>query len=459
MTNNVPSRFSDIGQGQWAGFKPPEWSPVPAGGFVGNVGNIGHRETVVVIGASYAGLSAALELVNQNKEKGLKTNVIVLEAKTIGDSPSGKSGGHICGFQAEEREILAHCGKGLGQQLLDRNPVIVDGVRELVAREGINCGLEERDGYIWVTRKDKQQELIDDGSSYAIEPYKYLMGLAKAASDKGAKIYEGVKVTGVDSTNPDYCIVNTSQGPIKAGHVIAAGGYGMARQLKEVRNLVKQTVELSIVTIRIPIDEEMLRRIMPAAEGKPLSGCDDARNVQWWSVYPSGEGKYELLTGTRITARESGVNPQKIFDSLVELMPDLRGSSFAVEQNEKLLFTGNLLPSAGVAGDNNRIMYASTFGGHGVAVGTDMGKAIADNIVGAKVGDPTLQETFKLYADVHHAGSSLMLIDAFRKAAAAAGVAALNVGNGALLNLKTWALEKVPEALRRYNRANRNQPN
>src|ERR1700683_2653090 len=90
------------------------------------------RTDVIVIGAGYTGLSAALHLAL----RGIK--VVLLEAGEVGFGASGRNGGQVNpGLKPDPDEILESFGAELGARMLAFAGCAPDVVFNLIERHGI----------------------------------------------------------------------------------------------------------------------------------------------------------------------------------------------------------------------------------------------------------------------------------------------------------------------------------
>ncbi|HET7883577.1 MAG TPA: FAD-dependent oxidoreductase [Acetobacteraceae bacterium] len=174
---------------------------------------------VAVIGAGFTGLSTALHLA----EAGI--DVVVLEAKHIGWGASGRAFGQVVPYlKLGHAAILRHYGSERGQRIVDAVAAGPDLVFELIGRHRIECWairsglifaahspggrreLEARTRY-WQQR-NAPVEMLEGarcaefiGSSLYpsasldrrggnINPFAYARGLAHAAANAGATLYE-----------------------------------------------------------------------------------------------------------------------------------------------------------------------------------------------------------------------------------------------------------------------------
>lgn len=213
-----------------------------------------HRADVVVIGAGFTGVSAALDLA----QAGL--SVIVLEAGLVGAGASGRNGGLICsGWRQDQPWLESRLGADAAAKLWALSE---DAKADLLARTkalGIDVHhesglinvahapsmmdwldedaevLASRYGYRQLARLDRQAcaEALGtdvyfggwhDGGAGRIQPLRLLYGLAQAAVEAGAILFEGSTVTGIGAKKDGRHVVNTDGGAeVHAAHVLVCG--------------------------------------------------------------------------------------------------------------------------------------------------------------------------------------------------------------------------------------------
>jgi glycine/D-amino acid oxidase-like deaminating enzyme len=69
---------------------------------------------------------------------------------------------------------------------------------------------------------------------------------------------------------------------------------------------------------------------------------------------------------------------------------------------ERLCFTRDGLPNVGIIGPYRRVFYVHALGGHGLAIGTMLGEAVAQKAWGVVSGDPVQDLIFDDFASVRH---------------------------------------------------------
>jgi glycine/D-amino acid oxidase-like deaminating enzyme len=77
---------------------------------------------------------------------------------------------------------------------------------------------------------------------------------------------------------------------------------------------------------------------------------------------------------------------------MVELFPDLAGTSIAYAWGGNIAFTRDQLAHAGLL---EGVYYAGGYGRHGVAMATWLGEQIARRIVGEQVDNPFFDDRFR----------------------------------------------------------------
>ncbi len=210
--------------------------------------------SVLVVGAGYTGLAAALELRRRN------VDTVVVDAGQLGAGASSRNAGMIhAGLHRNLGWLEKRFGER-GRALRASSVAAVDLVEQLAAEFAPHAGFR-RCGWLhlahrgsrWRTLHQDQVErrrvgestrllapaelgeesscrsfagalLTDNGAS--IHPGRYLAGLARAALTAGARIHPGLEVLAVAPRPGPGVRVHTSEGPIEARHLlIATNGY------------------------------------------------------------------------------------------------------------------------------------------------------------------------------------------------------------------------------------------
>jgi glycine/D-amino acid oxidase-like deaminating enzyme len=363
-----------------------------------------NEPAIVLIGAGFIGVSAALHLAEMVQATGHATRIVLLEQDRVASGPTGKGAGHVCGLQATEETICALPAPARPAALLGAAADAKRLVHSLIARLGIPCDV--RRGYVTINA-DGSQTTTEGGDDYGIDPYPYALALAKEAARLGVEIVESTAVTGLTAT-PDGYTINTVWGTLMASCVLACGGHRMAQTIPLLAPLRRGTTELRVSTIRTgPLPDTVLRQIMPAAAGRRFPFANVSADVAYGSI----DRTNRMIFGAHATAWGKP-DPVTIFGTLTRLLPMLPEAFRAATGTalgwqplvvaEPLCFTRNYLPNVGALPSHPRVLFAHALGGHGLAVGTMLGQAAADKLWGLRTGDATCGARFDTFAAVPH---------------------------------------------------------
>ena len=226
---------------------------------------------IVVVGAGYTGLSAALHLCE------LGTDVIVVDAVEPGYGASGRNGGQVIpGLKLYPDEVRSRLGESLGDTVVQETNRSADVVFDLIDKHRIECQAS-RKGFIQpafssasceVVRKRAELladfgapvELLDqqataeylgsedyhiallDKRGGSLQPLNYTRGLARTAQANGARIYSNTIVNGIHRTNSGWR-VNCQNSKIDADQVlICTNGYSDLNDGSELWPGLKKSV-------------------------------------------------------------------------------------------------------------------------------------------------------------------------------------------------------------------------
>ena len=226
------------------------------------------RFDACVLGGGISGLSAALHLA----ERGMR--VALLEARHLGYGGSGRSGGQcIFGYACEMSTLEKAVGAADARRMWN---VAVEGLqlqRDLIARHAIDCdytpghmivGMKRRHddslraeldhlanhygyGSLRLIGRDELRTLVAtqrytsalfDSNGGHLHPYRYTLGLGRAATQAGVTIFENSWVTRLDvaQTAGADNLAHTSQGTVRARHLLVAGGALLGRLVPSLAN-------------------------------------------------------------------------------------------------------------------------------------------------------------------------------------------------------------------------------
>ncbi len=356
---------------------------------------------VVIIGAGYAGLNAALELHREG------IDCIVLDANEPGYGGSSRNGGMVSGGVNVGKRYMA---KALSDE--EAAPFLTDAadafgfIEDLIARHAIDCGWT-RAGYFlgawckshydtmahkadllnqtagsesYLVPPERQREEI--GSDYYrgglvvgraghLHPALFFKGLLDLCEARNIPIASRTPATRLTET-PGGWRVETPRGSIHAGDVlIATNGYTgdvtpeLKRRVVPVGSYIIATEELS---------PDLAASISP----KNRSFADTRRVLTYYRMSPDGK---RLIFGGR--AKFGHTDPVEtapiLHRFMIDRFPQLRGTRITHAWTGNVAFTLDEMPHMGKF---KNLHYALGCNGSGIAMMSYLGHQTARKIAG-----------------------------------------------------------------------------
>ncbi len=355
---------------------------------------------VCVIGGGYSGLSSALHLAERGYD------VILLEANRIGWGASGRNGGQVGSGQRQEQDVLEDMlGIADARRLWDLAEESKTVVKTRIARHKIDCDLKPgilhaaskpadaadfepyveklaRDyGYAHLRSVSKDEigamlgtnryhgGILDSDSAH-LHPLNYALGLARAADDAGARLFEASRVSGYQ--DGAVCRVACNGHQVIAHHVVlACNGYlerlepRLAGKIMPINNFILATEPLGDALAR-----EIIRDDVAVADTKFVID-------------------YYRLSADRRLLFGGGENYRRSFPAdiagfvrkyMLRVYPQLESKRIDYAWGGTLAITLNRMPDFGRLSSN--IYFVQGFSGHGVAMASLAGKLIAEAVAG-----------------------------------------------------------------------------
>jgi glycine/D-amino acid oxidase-like deaminating enzyme len=373
------------------------------------------RRDVVIVGAGYTGLSAARVLARSGAD------VLVHEREEVGWGASSRNAGQVLtGLRVDAAALVARYGPVRARELFDISLSAIARLEALVAEEGIECEYE-RVGHIQaasvpshfddlrdeqallarvfghrvelVSRAEQRTELGSDAyyglmidpRSGALNPVQYVHGLAAAAIRAGAEVATGVAVTAVQRGS-DGWTVSTSSTEIAARDVLfATNGYTDRAAPALQRRYIPVG---SYIIVTAPLPRDMATSLLP----RRRTAFDSKHFLHYFRLTPDDRllfgGRAEFSQPDATTTRRAADILRR---DLVRIFPPLGGVAIEYAWGGSVAFTRDQMPRAGQL---DGMYYAGGYGGHGIAMATYLGEAIARRIAGQPVESPLFDDRF-----------------------------------------------------------------
>jgi gamma-glutamylputrescine oxidase len=372
---------------------------------------------VCVVGAGYAGVSAALELAGRGY------SVVLLEAQRIGWGASGRNGGQvIVGFGDDgECSIEKQFSREDARRAWD---VSVDGLQLLRERiDGLAIDCEWQPGYLSLAVKPRKSQALRrwmdhtatayghplrwigpgeigkwlaserfhsavlDPISGHLHPLKYCLGLGEAARAAGVRIHENSAAFVVE--RGDKPVVRTAQGECRCSFVVLAGNVYLGEYGDDIAPEVAGRI-MPVGTYMIATEPMGAQRADTLMRGRPA-----ASDTNFVLDYFRLSADHRLLFGGADSY--TGSAPRDLIarmrTSMLRVFPQLADLGISHAWGGFVDITMNKAPDFGRLGNN--IYYLQGFSGHGLALAGMAGKLAAEAIAGQA-------ERFDLFARIRH---------------------------------------------------------
>lgn len=379
---------------------------------------------VLVVGAGYTGLYTAHNLADAG------VNVAVIEASRVGWAASGRNGGQlILGFSCDMPPIEAALGLETAQEIWQLLRGAVADIRHKIAQHHIDCELAT--GHLWtsvlwqrirllsewqehaarhydyqalefVPRKDLPQHvgseryvagLIDHEGGH-FHPLKYILGLARAAEEKGVAIFEQTRALSYTSKG-DGCVVQTAQGKIRCRKLVLATNAYVDQLDPALERKIMPVGTYMIATE--PLPEAVASQLLPSN----MAVSDNQFILDYFRL----SADRSLLFGGKCTY--SGNTPANLTASmradLLRVFPQLAPYRITHTWGGHIDITVPRTPDFGC---RDNAYWAQGFSGHGVVPTCAAGRVLANAIL----GDTHLLQQFMRLSNPDFPGGKLLRV-------------------------------------------------
>lgn len=371
---------------------------------------------VLVVGAGFAGLSAAIEFARRGY------SVVVLEADHICSGASGRNGGQvIVGYASGQEVFEQQLGPDLARQAWDMSIDAVRLVDERVRDFGIDC--DQVKGYLHVADCPRKARALEaDAAAMAkhygfasevatgvdvqrfiqspryaacafesvsghLHPLKYGLGLARAAQSLGVRVFEHSSVVRLD--RGQTLTAHTAQGSVRARFGVLAGNYALPELGPKVApELAARIMPVGTYIIgTAPLGAELCRQLIPS----DAAVCDNNFILDYFCF----SADHRMLFGGRVsyTTHTPANLKETMAQRMVQIFPQLKAAKIDYVWGGFVDISMNRAPDFGRLGDN--LYYLQGFSGHGVALTGLAGQLVAQTVAGQA-------ESFDVFSQLRH---------------------------------------------------------
>ena len=371
------------------------------------------RTDVAILGGGLAGVSTALHLA----QRGYR--VVLLEARFVGYGASGRSGGQtIFGLAAAQKTLMQQVGRDDAHRLFDLSVEALKVTDALIRDHRIECDYRPNHVHVGVkprhidelrewadelhreysytgvrfldrealrehVRSDRYVAGLIDPASGHLHPLKFTEGLAQAAENAGAVIYENTPVLRYDEGAE--VSVHTPDGVVRCAHLVLCGNAYIGAVAPPLARRILGVGTYIIATERI--DHNLLQELLPSNAA--------VADINWILDYFRRSADDRMLFGGRVSY--SSVQPPQLAEGMRKRMarvfPSLADIKVAYAWGGYLDITMSRAPNFGRLTPN--VLYLQGFSGHGMTLTVLAGKLVAETVAGNA-------ERFDVFARIPH---------------------------------------------------------
>ncbi len=368
---------------------------------------------VAIIGGGYTGLSAALHLA----EAGVSCAVI--EAHRPGWGASGRNGGFCMGGgdKAGIATIAKRFGRDAALAYFAAQKASVDLVASLLERHQIDAD-RHSDGELLLAHSPRavaslkeeaeewrdlgetarfipKEELATEGMNgafhaglvlplgFALNPGKYVTGLARAADQAGADIRANSPVTKITRQNGQYILTTPSGRVIAQKLILATNGYSADDLPRWLRGRYLP-VQSNILVTRPLTDDEI------ADQGwhTDFMAYDSRELLHYFRLLPDRRFLIGMRGNIAATPEKQSEIRARAARDLAHMFPAWANVETPWFWSGLISLSRDLLPYVGPIGDWDNAWAGMNYHGNGVSIGTWAGQQLARMAMGQAAGTP-----------------------------------------------------------------------
>lgn len=362
---------------------------------------------VAIIGGGFTGISAAYHLARAG------VHVAVVEAETPGWGASGRNGGFCClgGAKLSQTAMQRRFGDAatetylhsevaaveLAKQLIDRHNIDVDahsqGETQMAhspgAMEALRRAADAAAAANVPVTLTEPQDLAAVGLNgdffgalttpvgFGLNPQKYLFGLAAAAAEAGAELFQNSPVTDLRPHMGQFTL-RLPGGVLQAKQVIlATNGYSSDDIPAWLR--ARYLPSQSSVLVTRPLQDQEL-----AAQGwtSDQMAYDTRHLLHYFRLMPDRRFLFGMRGGLRASAKAEAQIRRQLLRHFHKLFPAWKEVEVTHRWSGLVSLGAGLVPFIGPVPDHPGLFAGLNYHGNGVAMGTYAGRILADLVRG-----------------------------------------------------------------------------
>ena len=356
---------------------------------------------VVVVGAGFTGLRAALELAQRG------TDVVVIDAHDVGFGASGRSGGQVNPMLPVPHpdDLLHRVGATFAERMTEMSLQSADELFDLVEKHQIRCDARQH-GWLRADHCDKARHTaraaatawntVGAGFSFvdgdevgrltgspvyrsavlapkggAVQPLSFVRGLARAAQQAGARIFRNAPAQSMQRDAGQW-LLDVANRKIRASWIVMATNGYTDNAHRPLQRSILPLCPIQIATE--PLTEEQIGPVL--AEGHTIS--DTQRLIMYARREPGNQMVYGGI-GYRLPFGGIGgfnwllADVKRIFPSLAEV-------DWTYRWGGQIAITNDRLPHLHEPQPN--LIAGLGYNGRGVAMSIVMGRILAARVLG-----------------------------------------------------------------------------
>jgi glycine/D-amino acid oxidase-like deaminating enzyme len=377
---------------------------------------------IVVIGGGYTGLLCAINLIEN-----YNLDVILVEAGKVGWGSSSRNAGFCClpPSKMSFKKMLNVYGTEETKKFFKNSVEGSNYTKDIISEYNIECDVTGDSNYVVAHHPNKFKKIKEQAEAYknefgieteiyskeefdiighggteqfgafsykpgfAINPLKFVNGIAKYALSKKLKIFEHTLVTKIDKNSGSY-ILRTKEGFINTKKVVVAtNGFYQEGLVPQMNSRILPVISNIIVTRKLTqqeIDLHNFKTFFPIANTKNL--------LYYYRKLPDNR----ILFGTRgdlTGSYESNFDMSKKMEKfLKDIFPDWSNISIDYNWHGLIALSQKLTPSIGKI-DKEEIYYGFGYNGVGVSAAPWTGKQLSKLVFSSNSKDIDISKIYK----------------------------------------------------------------